>query len=317
MPAVEVLIPRSVEEEFPGRVASVDPQIRVRLVDQDGSVEGAEAPRVLMRGNIRNEAMQRLLEEYPTIEWVHVSSAGVEHLLPLLEGFGGIVTNSAGLYAEPIAEWVIAMMLMHAKRLRVLVERFERREWQGVASEEIGGKTLGIIGTGGIGTAIARRARGLGMHVVGMRASGKPSEHVERMYTPNGLHEMLGLSDYVVIATPLTEQTAGLIGEPELRAMQPSAVLLNIARGRIVQTEALVRALEEGWIAAAYLDVTDPEPLPPEHPLWGLPNVFITPHTSGHSPLSSRRVLDFFISNLRRWLQGEPLRNVVNLERGY
>ena len=317
MPDVGVLIPRAVEERFPGVVAAVDPRVEVGLVGDDGSVEVSSPPRVLLRGELPAEGMLRVLREHPTIEWLHVYSAGVEHFLPEIGEYRGVITNSAGLYAPPIAEWVIAMMLADSKRLELLFERDRKREWKPENTEELGGKTLGIIGAGGIGAEIARRARGLDMEVIGLRASGRPTEQIPRMYAPDALHEMLGLCDYVVLATPLTPQTEGLIGEPELRAMRPSAVLLNIARGKVVRTDALLRALREGWIAGAYLDVTDPEPLPPDHPLWEAPNVLITAHTSGYSPLGARRLIDFFRENLKRWLAGEELRNVVNRERGY
>lgn len=317
MSEVEVLIPHSVEERFPGRVGSTAPEVRVVPVEEDGAARGASSPRVLLRGEMKQEAMRRVLSQFPSIEWLHVFSAGVEHLLPDLQGYDGVVTNSAGVHAEPIAEWVIAMLLAHTKKLPRLFEHYRQREWTSEQSEELGERTLGIVGAGGIGAAIARRASGMDMRVVGLRASGKPTEHVTEMYRPDQLHEMLGICDYVVVAAPLTPQTTGLIGVPELRAMRPSGVILNIARGKIIDTEALVRALTEGWIAGAYLDVTDPEPLPGDHQLWTAPGAVITAHTSGNSPRSSERVISFFCDNLRRWVRGEPLQNVVDLQRGY
>ena len=317
MADVEVLIPREVEEEAPGRVAAVAPRVRVSLVERDGAVPGAQAPTDLLRASLSTEAMRRVLREHPTIEWIHSYAAGVESLLPELEGFGGVVTNSAGVHGEPIAEWVIAMLLTHAKRLPLLLEHHRAHEWKAERGEELGGKTLGIVGAGGIGAAIARRARGLDMEVIGTRSSGQATEHVPEMYTPDRLLEMLPRCDYVVVAAPLTSKTSGMIGERELRAMKDTGVVLNIARGKIIRTDALLRALNEHWIAGAYLDVTDPEPLPPDHPLWDAPGVVITAHTSGHSPRSSERTLGFFLDNLRHRLKGEPLRNVVDREREY
>lgn len=317
MTEVEVLVPAEIEAEFPGRIAEVDPRVHLCPVQRDGSVDNASAPRVLFRADLPTKAMRRVLEEYPSVEWIHSAAAGVEHLLPELEGYEGIVTNSAGVHGEPIAEWVIAMMFTHAKKLPLLLQHSREHEWKSDLGEELGGKTLGIVGAGGIGRAIARRVRGLDMEVIGTRSSGEPTEHIRDMYTPDRLHEMLGRSDYVVIATPLTAQTMGLIGDPELRAMKQSAVLLNIARGKVVQTDALLQALSEGQISGAYLDVTDPEPLPPDHPLWRAPNIVITAHTSGHSPRSSERVVSFFCENLRSWLNGEPLQNVVHRDREY
>ncbi len=317
---VEVLVPGDVEQRFPGRVAAVSPtRIRVVTVAEDGSAPGATAPKVLLRGFFSSEALRRVLREHPSIEWMHSFAAGVEHVLPELSecGYDGTITNSAGIHAEPIAEWVILMMLAHAKKLPELLEHQRNREWKGERGEELGGKTLGIVGVGGIGNAIARRARGLDMEVIGTRTSGKPTEHIPEMLTPDRLHEMLPRCDYVVVATPLTSKTEGLIGEPELRAMKPEAVILNIARGRVVQTDALVRALSDGWIAGACLDVTDPEPLPSDHPLWNAPGAIVTAHTSGSSPRSMDRVVGFFCENLGLWLEGKPLRNVVDPEREY
>lgn len=315
MSNVEVLVPRGIEDRFPGRIASVDERVRVSVLEDDGS--GGGAAEVLLRGELRLEATRRALEAHPGIEWMHLYSAGVEQLLPQLGKYDGILTNSGGVHAEPIAEWVILMLLAHCKRMPLLLDHHRAREWKPEESEELGGKTLGIVGAGGIGGAIARRAAALDVRVLGLRASGQPGEHIARMYTPDGLHELLGECDFVVLATPLTRETEGMIGEGELRAMRPAAAILNIARGKVIQTDPLVRALTEGWIAAAYLDVTDPEPLPPDHPLWTLPNALITAHTSGHSPRSDERLIEFFCRNLRHWLDGEPLENVVDRERGY
>ncbi len=313
---VEVLIPQDVERESPGKVAQVDLRIRVHVVEKDGTTTATQ-PRALLLGGLSGDATQRVLREHPSVEWVHSFAAGVEHLLPQLGDYQGTVTNSAGLHGEPIAEWVILMLLTHAKQLPLLLEHHRNHEWQSERGEELGGKTLGIVGAGGIGGAIARRALGLDMEVIGTRSSGEPTEHIATMYKPDQFHEMLPRCDYVVVATPLTSQTTGLIGEPELRAMRDSAVILNIARGKVIQTDALLRALTEGWIAGAYLDVTDPEPLPADHPLWTAPGAVITAHTSGHSPRTTERVVDFFCQNLRLWLDGQPLRNMVDREREY
>ncbi|MDQ3327216.1 MAG: D-2-hydroxyacid dehydrogenase [Chloroflexota bacterium] len=316
MADVEVLIPQDVEQESPGKVAQVDERIRVHVVEEDGT-NTATAPRALLLGGLSGEATRRVLGEHPSVEWVHSFAAGVEHLLPRLGDYKGLVTNSAGVHGEPIAEWVIMMLLAHSKQLPRLLEHHRSQEWESERGEELGGKTLGIVGAGGIGGAIARRARGLDIEVIGTRTSGEPTEHIATMYTPDQLHEMLPDCDFVVIATPLTSQTTGLIGEPELRVMRDSAAILNIARGKVIQTDALLRALTEGWIAGAYLDVTDPEPLPADHPLWTAPGAIITAHTSGHSPRSTGRVIDFFCQNLRLWLDSAPLQNVVDREREY
>lgn len=317
MEQVEVLVPASVEARQPGRIASVDSRVRQVVLQDDGSAAGASSPSVLVAGWSETAGIIAALQRYPSLQWLHLFSAGVDHMLDDLRRFDLTVTNSAGLHAPPIAEWVIAMLLMHVKQLPEMVDKFERHEWEKVRGSELNNCTLGIVGAGGLGREIAVRAAGMQMRVIGLRSSGAPLEHIERMYRPHEMHTMLAECDYVVISAPLTAETQGMIGEAELRAMRPSAVLLNVARGSIVQTEPLLRALNEGWIAGAYLDVTDPEPLPPDHPLWEARNVFITAHTSAITPRSAERLVSFFCGNLRRWLAGEPLENVVDLSRGY
>ncbi len=316
MEKTEIIANVSVIDKFGDQIRSVDRSVELIPIERALS-ESVYHPQILIRSEIPNDLLVQILDKFPSIKWVHSYSAGVEGLIPILQNRNLVLTNSAGLHGEPIAEWVIAMTLAHAKRFHLLFRHFQAHEWQAEECDELGGKTMVIVGAGGIGASIARRAKCLGMKIVGVRSSGRSSEYFDEMLTPDSLHTALGKGDYVVIATPLTPQTEGLIGEPELKAMKNSAVLLNIARGKIVQTEALMRALSEGWIAAAYLDVTDPEPLPPDHPLWSTPNVFITAHTSGYSPYSAERLAKFFCENLRRWLQGEPLLNQVDLARGY
>lgn len=317
MDTIEVLVPKSLEPSARGQITSVSPVIRLVEFNNDGDAPDARSPQVLLRWGWEAAAIDTMLERHPSIRWIQMPSAGVERLYSQIKGYSGVVTNAAGIYAEPIAEWGITMMLMHAKQLGALMENFRKRQWTAGDSDELGGKTVGIIGAGGIGSAVARKAKGMGMHTVGLRASGRASDDYDEMFGPNGLKEVLSRSHYVIICTPLTTSTEGMFGETELRAMRQDGVLLNIARGRIVQTDALMKALSERWLAAAYLDVTDPEPLPEDHPLWTLPNVFITPHMSGRSPNSERRVMDLFCENLRRWIASEPLLNVVDLERGY
>jgi phosphoglycerate dehydrogenase-like enzyme len=174
-----------------------------------------------------------------------------------------------------------------------------------------------IIGLGQIGQAIAERAAVFGMHVVGSRRSGAAVPGVSAVVPADGWRPLLGEADYVVIAAPLTPETRGMIGAAELATMRPDAYLINIARGEIVDEAALIAALQSGRIAGAGLDVFNVEPLPAESPLWGLPNVFITPHISWNSPAVLPRTLDLFLDNLRRYRDGEPLRNIVDKHAGY
>jgi phosphoglycerate dehydrogenase-like enzyme len=177
--------------------------------------------------------------------------------------------------------------------------------------------TLGVVGLGTIGTEIARRARTFGMNVVGVKRTSAPVEGVDQVFGPDRLGEMLSLCDFVVLVVPATAQTERMFGASEFQAMKRTAYLVNISRGSTVDEEALIQALQQGSIAGAILDVFDKEPLPAESPLWFLENVVITPHIAGYLQGYTQQVMEIFSDNLTRWRKGLPLRNVVDLERGY
>jgi phosphoglycerate dehydrogenase-like enzyme len=209
-------------------------------------------------------------------------------------------------------------MLFAARRLGEHLLNARAGQWTGLIHSELHGRTLGIIGLGPIGLGAAERALAFGMNVIGCRRTGEPIECVREVVPPDRLDELLGRSDFVALACPLTEQTRGLIGRAELHAMKRTAWLINIARGAIVQTDELVAALQNGVIAGACLDVTDPEPPPAGHPLWTLPNVLLTPHNaSGDSPDLRRRKVEYFVENLRRYLADQPLMGLVKPQQGY
>jgi phosphoglycerate dehydrogenase-like enzyme len=257
----------------------------------------------------------------PRLRWIQLTSAGADRLLG--SGFveGGItVTTASGLHATPIGEFVIGAMLMWAKGAPRTMRAQLRREWVRFAPTEFFGKTVGIVGMGHIGAEVARLAKAFGCRVVASRRSvDAPAthEHADALLPPGDLARLLGESDYVAVCVPLTPETRGLIGERELRAMKPTAFLVNIARGAVIDEAALVVALREGWIAGAALDVFDREPLSAESPLWEMENVIVTPHVSGGTEIYNRRAVEIFTRNLRRYLAGEPLENTVDPSRGY
>jgi glyoxylate/hydroxypyruvate reductase A len=227
----------------------------------------------------------------------------------------------AGVHATPLAEFVLFAMLYFAKQMpRVLADQ-RRHHWEQFAVKNIRGTTLGLVGLGGVGREIARLARAIGMRVVAIRRS--PGEgntavpDVEAVYSTDRLRALLAESDYVTLILPQTGQTAGLIGKAELAAMKPGAVFINIARGTIVDEPALIEALRSGHLGGAALDVLAVEPLPADSPLWDMPNVLITPHTISTAVDENELVVDLFCDNLRRFLAGEPLRNVFDRVRGY
>jgi phosphoglycerate dehydrogenase-like enzyme len=250
------------------------------------------------------------------LRWFHTFSAGVDSpAFAAMRARGTVLTNSTGASAPSIAQYVIGMMLYRAKRFDELRDQQRRREWTQVRGSDLTGQTVGIIGTGAIGGEVARLAQAFGMRVVGARRSTKPTRYIDEQVSmrpgDRGLGRLLKQSDFVVLACPLTPETEGLIGERELRSMKESATLINVARGKIVDEPALVRALQERWIAGACLDVFTWEPLPEGSPLWDMPNVFVTPHNSGISPLNMERAMAIFVDNLERLAAGKRLRNLV------
>ena len=266
----------------------------------------------------------------PKLRWVQFPGAGVDSLATtgLLDADSGvIVTTAAGIHAETISEYVFGSMLMFNWNWPQMVRLQDEHKWARSASwyhlggRELAGQTLGIIGLGHIGRRIAQLGRAFRMRVLGARRSIHTSEEqeldVDQIFLPEQLREMLPLCDYVVISVPLTRETEKLISEAELRIMRSNTYLVNIARGRVIDEQALVRALREGWIAGAGLDVTEEEPLPSESPLYSLPNVILTPHISGNSVHYDARLAALFADNLMRYRSGQQLQNRYEPSRGY
>lgn len=261
------------------------------------------------------ELRQKALPAFFRIEglrWLHTFSAGVDSpAFQVIIDRGGILTNSSGASAPSIAQYVLAMMLHRTKRIDEWHDQQRRREWTQLSPGELTGQTAGIIGTGAIGGEVARLAKAFRMRTIGMRRSAKRAPHIDEQVTPRRLPHLLKQSDFVILACPLTKETEGLIGERELRAMKPTATLINVARGRVIDEAWLIRALEERWIAGACLDVFTVEPLPESSPLWDMPDVIVTPHNSGPSPLNMGRAMAIFLDNLDRFTNGRKLRNLV------
>jgi phosphoglycerate dehydrogenase-like enzyme len=258
----------------------------------------------------------------PHLQWIQLTSAGVDHMIGagLFDRRPDVrVTTASGIHAIPISEQVIGYILTFSRGF-VRAGRAQREaRWDRYTPEEAAGKTLGIVGYGPIAQRTATIAHALGMRVVVLRHTSQAQTEppIDRFYTPDQLHTMLGESDFVLLAAPLTPETRGLINAAALEAMRPTAVLINIARGGLVDEPALIAALQTGQIAGAALDVFAQEPLPAESPLWAMQNVFITPHLAGANPSYNRRAIELFCDNLRRYIAGAPLRNLVDPARGY
>jgi len=260
------------------------------------------------------------------LKWLHLSSAGATHVLfPEMVESNIIVTNSRGLYGIPIAEHVIGVMIILARKLHEayrfqLEGKWPRQEMfdRYPSFSELYGRTAGVIGLGDIGLAVAERAKALGMRVTATkRHVGALPACVDELLGTEGLPRLLQTSDFVVIAAPLTPETKGLIGERELRLMKPTAYIFNVGRGAIIQEAVLIRALKEGWIAGAGLDVTEVEPLPLDSELLRLPNVFLTPHYSGLRSHYWEHAVALFKPSLAKFLRGEPPDNLVDKHSGY
>ncbi len=318
------------------RMREAVPGAHIVEVAADGS---AAAPlddaQVLLRGAISTDTYDRLIARMPRLRWVHTVYAGVENVLtPLARERGLQITNARGVYSRPIAEYVVTMILAVCRHLPQLLELQHERTWQPLEAVEMRDVTVGVVGLGSIGRATAALAGALGCRVVALRrqldlaleaapsvidADEQPGVplRIDRLYAPDELASLMEESDFVVLCLPLTPSTENLLDEAMLRHARPGAWVVNIARGRLVDEHALVRALREGRLGGAVLDAFRDEPLPPDSPLYRLPNVIVTPHTSWTSARVHARSLELFCDNLGRFARGEPLRNVVDPAAGY
>jgi len=258
----------------------------------------------------------------PNLGWVHSRSVGLERtLFPELMESPVPLTNGTGVFSASLGEFVLAAILYFAKDFRRMIRNQTAGVWEAFDVMSISGYTVGIIGYGDIGRAIAARVRPLGMTVLAVKRHASPLRGadplVEQTYGPERRMEMLSRCDYVVVAAPLTSETRGMIGEPEFATMKPTAVVINVGRGPVISEEALVSALSKGQIKGAALDVFDQEPLPQGHPFYNLENVLLSPHCADHTPDWLDQAMRFFIAQFERFRKGEPLLNVVDKKLGY
>ncbi|WP_049929214.1 D-2-hydroxyacid dehydrogenase [Halopiger goleimassiliensis] len=295
--------------------------IRARLPDR--AVELARTP-ADERDAIRNVPFvtgmtleESVLERAENLEVFACAYAGTDHLpMDELDERGVAVTNASGVHAPNMGEHVLGSILYFTRRFHVAGRRQRRREWRHYKAHELQGSTVTIVGLGAIGRAVADRLEPFGVETVGVRytpSKGGPTDEVVG-FERDAFHDALARTDYLVLACPLTETTRGLVDADALTTLDPNAVVVNVARGPVVDTEALVDALRREAIRGASLDVTDPEPLPEDHPLWNFGNVQITPHNAGHTPKYYDRLADIVAENARRFYgDGGPLRNEVEL----
>ena len=250
----------------------------------------------------------------PRLKWIHMTGAGIEHIMPLdWLPERTVLTNNRGVHAPKAEQSAMTALLMLNERIPELVADQRAARWERRYATDIRGKTAFVIGLGNMGTAAVKAARKLGLHVLGMRRTGRAHRGVHEMIAPERLREGLARADFVVVAAPLTPATEGLLDDTALDCLKPTAGLINMGRARIVDYDALRRRLSDGRLRGAVLDVFDPEPLPSDSPLWTTPNLIMTPHVSSddeenYGPLT----IDLVFDNIARWYAGKPLRNVVD-----
>ena len=308
-----------------GRFQGVGEQLPKILVDDEVIVPKDDAELALAAraevgvGTNQGERVAALLRAAPEIRWYHSIGAGVEGLVNVreLRERKIVLTNNSGPYDIPIAEHVLATILASAKRLHLYRDQQGRRGWKAHPQDEVRDATVVVFGIGSIGAEIARLAAGVGMRVIGVRRRQGPVPGVSRVVTPDRLAEVAAEADYLVLAAPLTSETRGAVSREVIARMKPSAWIVNIARGAMLDETALIEALTAGRLGGAALDALAVEPLPQDSPLWSLPNVIVTPHSSNSSPRLRERSVALFRENLRRWKAGERLLNVVDVDAGY
>jgi phosphoglycerate dehydrogenase-like enzyme len=270
-----------------------------------------------------------LIHKATKLRWLQQWGAGADWLLRYTDvaKLDVVITNASGVHPIQITEHILAFLLAFARQLHHAIRAQGRREWRRPSRDdfftdhpffELAGKTMVLIGVGAIGTRTAGIANAMGMRVLGVRRNPKIRvPGIDAMYSPGQLLDVLPEADFVVVTVPLTPETQGMIGESELRAMKPTAYIVNIGRGGTIQEEKLVQALQEGWIAGAGLDVFEIEPLPESSPLWDMENVILTAHYAGLTPHYEERAMAIFVENLERYMNGRPLRNVVDKKLAY
>lgn len=318
---MNILVSSVIEPEHVSQLAERFPKHSFTHLENNEAVPANIASiEVFLRCGIPRAQQEILITQAVNLKWIHTCSAGFDYLpLALIERRGLTLTRSAQTNNVPIAEYVLAHILSFSKRLPEFASAQAQRTWQRRQDlNELVGKTVGIIGAGSISQALAERCKALGMRVIATKRNYEPLSNFDEIIPLAQLDLLLAQSDFVVIACPLTSETRGMIGAAELDHMKREAYLINVARGSIVVTDALVEKLNTGEIAGAALDVFDEEPLPEDSPLWETSNLMLTPHISYVSPHVMPRILEEFAANLERYSRGEPLLNKIkNSSLGY
>lgn len=316
MAPLNILVTNSLAERHHKTIMTASPDSRITSCTLEEAREYIADTDILVTWGTMDIRPLHLIA--PKLKWIHALSAGVESLTyPEIQSDNTLLTNSRGIHGIPISEHVLAMLLAFTRGLNVFIRQQANKVWKRSPVEEIHDKTIGIVGLGSIGREIAKKAKGMGMHVVASKRTMTTEIFVDKLYAPSQLDELLAVSDFVVVCLPLLEETKNLFTLKEFSAMKPSAYFINVARGPIINEKDLITALEEGLIKGAGLDVFDHEPLADTSPLWDMKNVIITPHLAALSPNYLDRAIKLFADNLARFIQHKEMLNVIDKTKGY
>jgi phosphoglycerate dehydrogenase-like enzyme len=311
---LKIVVTGRARPSLPDEIKALAPESDIKVVEEKDLGEHVDDAEVVVTVRMTPDALARAKR----LKWVQSWAAGPNELM--YEEFRRspvVLTSCAGNGAVPLAEHAMMFMLMFARDVRRSLRGQAASHWDKFQVGELMGKTLGIIGTGNTGSDLARKARAFHMNVLGVRRREEPAAYFDAIFPRGRLQEFLSRCDFVAVTAALTEQTRGMLGEAEFRAMKPTSYYICVSRGAIADTEALVRALREAWIAGAGLDAHETEPLSADSPFWTMPNVIVTPHIGAVSKGTVNRGNDIFLENLRRYRAGEPLKNVVDKNAGY
>ena len=313
---LRILVSFDLDQEYVDRIRTCMRGIDIqKSTDPSALVLAAADAEVLLAGRFTKE----MFAAAKKLKWVQAVAAGVDRFLfPEFVSSEVVLTNARGIHVIQVSDHALALILAFSRRLNTFMRYQLGKRWARLECDELQGKIIGIVGLGAIGREVARKAKCFGMKVLAVDkdTTALPS-YVDEVFAPSALRTLLERSEFVVLSVPLTRETEGMIGEHELSTMRRDAILVNVSRGGIVRQHELVRALKDGTIAGAGLDVFEEEPLPPDCELWRMENVVITPHVAGSTPHYWTRMCDVFCENLRRYMSGQRLMNLVDKRLGY
>ncbi len=311
---LRILLTGEIDDARFAELQAIAPDTELTFYEKQADMEAAVGDADIVAGQLSPAA----LLQGRALKWVHSWAAGPNtQLYPEFITSPVVLTCSKGNGAIPLAEHAMMLMMMLNRNAMRWVEGQRNRKWDAFFHGELNGLTVGIIGAGYSGVDLALKAKAFHMQVLGLRRNNQPTRNFDRMYSRDQLHEFLGACDFVVVTAPKTPETTDMLGEAEFKAMKPTAYYVCFSRGGVANDDALYSAITEGWIAGAGLDAHGVEPLPADSPFWNAPNTIVTPHNGATTLATKARGYQIFADNLKRYVAGEPLVNIVNKQMGY